>query len=778
MKTFLPFFKVLFVCCFSVLFFSSSLSAQSSATITTGAEWTDVMLYSKSQDPTIANTNYYNQARNLASAWTNTGSSTYWRTLFKFNLNRIPAGAVIQSATLYLYSDPTSTGTGPSSNSGSNTVWFEKITSDWGETTATWNYQPTTTTNGRIWQPASSSTTENIQVNLTSFVQEWVSNPTTNYGMRMALEYEVASRGRSYASEDHANTAIHPKLVITYQTITVSVTASRTAVCSAGNTVLLTASGSPSGAYRWYNPSGVVIANQTGSQLTLSNITQSGSYAVEATGNPISSNRASINITVYPTPQISATLNPAEIKVGRNVSLNITGVTGNTYSINWGDGSVQTIGTAISASHAYTVKGNYQIRITGTSTIGCPTTIIRSVTVYSVLWEGTYASAPSSANKNQRNGSYVLLGDCAGEYVLQCFSATDLTQNNVVQSSYAAYKYPTITDVNSTSSNPYQDGQRILRPVATYQYSTGQATTDGDNYSAGTYTAAPFNWQTGVDGHAPNWLPGNKARLFSSDGDVLEEENMLGVKSSAKFGYGDPTGAGKALPYLVAQNAASAAVLFESFEKQYAVAGSNVFEDNLLITSEVTPVTGVAHAGIGSLRLNVTAGTGSFTTKQFNTTDFKEIASLKVWVKVGAPAKSITQIPAESFKVRLKNEAGTLMTGFVYNLEPVAQTGEWILLEAPIEFGTVTGKITPVIQYTDTETVLIDDLRIQPVNAQMTAYVYDEKTLKLLTSFDDQHFGLYYQYNQEGKLIRKQIETERGFKTIQETQYNLPTVLK
>ena len=52
--------------------------------------------------------------------------------------------------------------------------------------------------------------------------------------------------------------------------------------------------------------------------------------------------------------------------------------------------------------------------------------------------------------------------------------------------------------------------------------------------------------------------------------------------------------------------------------------------------------------------------------------------------------------------------------------------------------------------------------------------MYDVKSLRLLTLFDDQHFGLYYQYNSEGQLVRKLIETERGLKVITETQYNTP----
>jgi hypothetical protein len=220
MKTHLSLFKGLAALCLLLTLMSHRLLAQTTVTISAGTNWTDVMLYKNNQNTSIANTNYYNQARNMASAWTISGGyTTFWRTLFKFNLSSIPSGAVIQSATLYLYSDPTSTGNSGTTNnqlSGSNAVYFEKVTTNWGETTVNWNTQPATTTSGRIWQQSSTSTTENIQVNLTSFVQEWVNAPSTNHGMRMALENEQYYRGRSYASEDHTNTAIRPKLVINY----------------------------------------------------------------------------------------------------------------------------------------------------------------------------------------------------------------------------------------------------------------------------------------------------------------------------------------------------------------------------------------------------------------------------------------------------------------------------------------------------------------------------------------------------------------------------------
>ena len=65
-------------------------------------------------------------------------------------------------------------------------------------------------------------------------------------------------------------------------------------------------------------------------------------------------------------------------------------------------------------------------------------------------------------------------------------------------------------------------------------------------------------------------------------------------------------------------------------------------------------------------------------------------------------------------------------------------------------------------------------MRFEPLDAQSTCYVYDTQTMKLLTQFDDQHFGSFYQYNAEGQLIRQKVETERGLKTIKETHYHTP----
>lgn len=196
-------------------------AAQQTITIT-GGDIHDAAIFrnTRAGQENSANINYGSLPRISAVAWTNSGSPSYFRTLLDFNLTAIPEGSSIQSATLYLYSDPARSGSsdanGNSQLSGSNAFYLEKVTTEWDEFTVTWNNQPATTTTDRIWVGPSTSTTENRQVDLTSTVQGWLNDPVSNNGLKMILENEVHFRSRNYASTNHSNSSLHPRLVVTY----------------------------------------------------------------------------------------------------------------------------------------------------------------------------------------------------------------------------------------------------------------------------------------------------------------------------------------------------------------------------------------------------------------------------------------------------------------------------------------------------------------------------------------------------------------------------------
>lgn len=66
-----------------------------------------------------------------------------------------------------------------------------------------------------------------------------------------------------------------------------------------------------------------------------------------------------------------------------------------------------------------------------------------------------------------------------------------------------------------------------------------------------------------------------------------------------------------------------------------------------------------------------------------------------------------------------------------------------------------------------------DDIRIHPINANLKSYVYDPVTLRLSAELDENNYATYYEYDDEGMLVRVKKETERGVMTITESRRSI-----
>lgn len=298
----------------------------------------------------------------------------------------------------------------------------------------------------------------------------------------------------------------------------------------------------------------------------------------------------------------------------------------------------------------------------------------------------------------------------------------------------------------------YQSGKRgKWRPEKSYAYKTSisDAVSGGAAdrvYNAGIYSSfTPFNKTS----PAAEWLNLTTVTKYSPYGEALEERNVLEVPSSAKFGYANT------VPVLVAQNAENTAVSFTSFEDQVIGSGVN---------------NAYAHAGQQSYAL--TAG-NSYTSEslELNTRLKGQGLLVKFWVRT-------PNFAALDGNFEVKVNRGGVMYNFP-TLAQVARTGEWTLYQAlcpSASLASIADGSIAIVLKAGNANVHLDDIRIQPLDAQVMAYVYDAATLRVTAIMDDQHFGLYYQYNAEGKLVRKLKETERGIKTIAETHYHTPMV--
>lgn len=72
----------------------------------------------------------------------------------------------------------------------------------------------------------------------------------------------------------------------------------------------------------------------------------------------------------------------------------------------------------------------------------------------------------------------------------------------------------------------------------------------------------------------------------------------------------------------------------------------------------------------------------------------------------------------------------------------------------------------------------VDDIRIHPFNANMKSYVYDPVNLRLMAELDANNYASFYEYDDEGTLVRTKVETREGIKTVTETRSALQKVVK
>jgi len=70
-------------------------------------------------------------------------------------------------------------------------------------------------------------------------------------------------------------------------------------------------------------------------------------------------------------------------------------------------------------------------------------------------------------------------------------------------------------------------------------------------------------------------------------------------------------------------------------------------------------------------------------------------------------------------------------------------------------------------------TLYIDDIRLHPFNASMASYVYDQVNQRMVAKLDANNYATFYEFDEDGTLIRTKTETQKGIKTINETRASL-----
>lgn len=149
----------------------------------------------------------------IAAAWTYNGSFGQGRSLMGFDLCPLPNNFVLVSATLTLHHDYSANHAGHTT-SGLNSGTFYKTTSYWDEST-TWSTQPTFDLGVSSNLPASNSSNQDYVIDVTGIVNSSIST-SNEVGFYFQLDDEQSYRSLVFASRDHPDSGIRPKLELVY----------------------------------------------------------------------------------------------------------------------------------------------------------------------------------------------------------------------------------------------------------------------------------------------------------------------------------------------------------------------------------------------------------------------------------------------------------------------------------------------------------------------------------------------------------------------------------
>lgn len=151
-------------------------------------------------------------------SWTQLGELNVNRALIDFNFDEISTNTEIVKADLNLYFNPTSIYDSGSGNQGSDTIIIQRITSDWDENDVTWNQQPETTEmNQLLMAKLEGNDTNYIGIDIRNIVQDIVNEDENRFGILIRHQTEKPYNVVYFASSNHHDLNLHPKLIIEYK---------------------------------------------------------------------------------------------------------------------------------------------------------------------------------------------------------------------------------------------------------------------------------------------------------------------------------------------------------------------------------------------------------------------------------------------------------------------------------------------------------------------------------------------------------------------------------
>lgn len=357
-------------------------------------------------------------------------------------------------------------------------------------------------------------------------------------------------------------------------------------------------------------------------------------------------------------------------------------------------------------------------------------------------------------------------------------------------------------DPNTKVFNPYRAG--ILgnwRQQRSYAFDILRTNIPGDfSVQGGTnirkggyYNSFGSYWTSNGSGFVadssnfffPQWIWSSEVTQVNVKGMETENKDALGRYSAAQTAYL------QSLPVAIASNARLRDIAYDGFEDydlslQCQTDTCNAYKGHFNFLPVINGNTIVvdnaySHSGNSSLKLNTSV---ILSRSIYSASDvlYNRDAKQQFNVVSNYPMKGFSpslggQQYVLSFWVRDNNAASvnpglnvtvngsTIVTGTTFKA-PVIEG--WKRVETT--FTLPSGATSFDLGFVPSGTVYIDDIRIMPFNAEMRSYAYDAGSLRLMAELDENNFATFYEYDDEGILIRMKKETEKGIMTIKESR--------
>lgn len=303
------------------------------------------------------------------------------------------------------------------------------------------------------------------------------------------------------------------------------------------------------------------------------------------------------------------------------------------------------------------------------------------------------------------------------------------------------------------------------------------------------------------------WTFTSEVTKYNTNGAELENKDALGRYSSAVYGYNQTK------PILVASNAKYIEVGYDGFE-DYSYKTSDCRRDHFnfyeydakRVTTEshtgkysiqvsqglilsnkrrivpepcTTSIPSVCNYGVGGTGLTCNDFIGQFSPTNSTVAPKKYVLSYWVKEKLISPSyPPVLSYNNSAVEVQYRPSSGPSVVFTASNVKKSSIIDGWQRVEYTFDVpaSTVSGDIyvslkntSPNFPATATNS-FFDDIRIHPFTSNIKTFVYHPDQLRYVAELDANNFATFYEYDEEGSLIRVKKETERGIMTLKETK--------